>query len=96
MVHYSTAELLGRHVTRSSENAPGLAMRCGVCRGRFLAAECFRHCELGQTEGEDLDPAVASQEQVLGLEVPMRNTLIMSGRQAGSDLARVLEGFTPG
>ena len=82
MVHHSPPELLGRHIARSAENAPSFTMRCGDSLARFLAGGCFRQCELGQTEVEDLDPTVASQKQVLGLEVPMRNPLIVSGRQA--------------
>lgn len=88
-------ELLGRHIARRPENTPGSVLIRTGCRGISLPRG-FRLCELGQTEVENLNPAVASYKQVLGLEVPMGNPLVMSGGKAIRDLARVLEGLTPG
>src|SRR4029077_16338882 len=52
-------------------------------------------CELGQAEVENFYSAVASDKQVLRLEVAMANPLLMSSGKAIRDLARILDGFTP-
>src|SRR5215469_5165601 len=54
----------------------------------------MRQCELGQTEVESFYSAVASDKQVLGFEVAMRNPLLMNSGEAICDLARIVEGLT--
>ncbi len=70
MVHHSAAKLLGRHVAGSAEKVQ-VPFRFEVAASYAAFSGCARPIlrrayELGQTEVENLDPAVASKEQVLG------------------------------
>ncbi len=47
--------------------------------------------ELRQTEVEDLDAAVPGEEQVLGLQVPMDDPLLVGRGEALGDLHRVVD-----
>ena len=49
--------------------------------------------ELGDAEVEDLDEAVLGQEQVLGLEVPVDDALVVGGGEAEQDLDAVVDGL---
>src|SRR5437762_11846548 len=49
--------------------------------------------QLGQSEVEDFQPAVGGDEQVLRLEVPMDDALLVRGRQRPRDLLRIVQGF---
>ena len=47
--------------------------------------------QLRQAEVEDLDPAVAGEEHVLGLQVAVDDALLVRGGEAARDLERVVE-----
>ena len=49
--------------------------------------------ELGDAEVENLDPPVARDEQVVGLQVAMDDALVVRGGEPLRDLARVVDGF---
>ena len=71
------AHLLGRHVAEGAEDdaglgAPGLGRKVGPAR-----AGAFRLRQLGQAEVEDLDAAVLRDEEVLGLQVPVDDPLLV-------------------
>jgi hypothetical protein len=46
--------------------------------------------QLGQTEVENLDPAIACHEQILRLEIAMDDPALVRGREPGGDLERVV------
>ncbi len=47
-----------------------------------------------EAEVEDLDPTVSREEQVLGLEIPVDNPLLVGGGEAIGDLDAVLDGLS--
>jgi hypothetical protein len=60
--------------------------------GRFVSSGAgFCLLQLGETEVEDLDPPVLRDEQVLGLEIPVDDALLVGGREPPRDLDRVVE-----
>ena len=70
---------------------PGSVPRVSVgrlvdARGRARPAS-----ELGEAEVEDLDAAVARDEEVLGLQVAVDDALLVRGGQAVRDLDRVVD-----
>ena len=52
--------------------------------------------QLGEAEVEDLDAAVAGDEEVLGLQVPVDDALLVRGGEAVGDLERVVDGLAVG
>jgi hypothetical protein len=48
----------------------------------------------GKPKVENLDSVVPGQEDVLGLEIAMNDALVVRGGETGSDLQRVLDGFS--
>ena len=77
--------LLGRHVGDRPEDGPLLAdgrerRRAGVAR---IAA---RDVVAGEAEVEDLDAAVLRQEDVLGLDVAVDDSLLVRGGETVGDL----------
>ena len=88
------AHLLGRHVTHRPEDDAGLGRRrsavgrLGRSLGRRLGLR-----QLGETEVEDLDAAVARHEQVLGLQVAVHDPLLVRGGEPVRDLDRVVDGL---
>ena len=63
VVYHSAPELLGSHVTGRAGSARDKVFR-GLRRG--VGDGYVRHCKFGQTEVEDLDTAVASEEEIFG------------------------------
>ena len=51
---------------------------------------------LRQAEVEDLDVAVSRDEEVLGLQVPVDDALLVGGGEAPGDLERVVHGLLLG
>ena len=49
--------------------------------------------ELGEAEVEDLDPPVARDEDVLGLQIAVDDALVVRGGEPLRDLARVVDRF---
>ena len=73
------ADLLRRHVAGRADHRPGLGL------GRRAAGRCrlvARPRELGDAEVEDLDPPVARDEQVVGLQVAMDDAACRARRRA--------------
>ena len=84
------ADLLGRHVAERAEHDAGLRARGRGRQVRRLAA-LLRVRELGEAEVEDLHAAVVGDEDVLGLQVPVDDPLLVRGREAVDDLERVVD-----
>ena len=61
---------------------------------RFTRAPAL--AQLGQSEVEDLQPAIAGDEDVLRLQVSMDDSLFVRGRQSVRDLPRVVQRFPLG
>ena len=81
-------DLLRRHVADRPHHDARFG-RDGCRRGRAYGTP-KRH-EPGEAEVEQLDPAFVRDEDVLGLQVPMDDSLFVGRREAGSDLERVLD-----
>ena len=77
----AAAHLLGGHVAERSEDHAGL----GGGRGARLGPD-----QLGQAEVEDLQAAVFRDEDVLGLQVPVNDALLVGGGEAPGGLEREL------
>jgi hypothetical protein len=85
VVRGQAAELLGRHVPERPQDGPRLrALR--LRREVRRAAPGAGLDELREAEVEDLDPAVLRDEKVLGLEVPVDDSLLVGGRESPGDL----------
>jgi hypothetical protein len=84
-------DLLRRHVAQRAHDDAGLG--AGARRReiglRPRAALGLR--QLGEAEVEDLDPPVLRHEDVLGLQIPVDDALVVRGRQAMRDLDRVVD-----
>ena len=85
-------DLLGRHVAERAEHDPRLGPRRG--RRQIGARTAFLDVrELGQAEVEDLHAPVARHEEVLGLQVPVDDPLLVRRREAVRDLQGVVDGL---
>ncbi len=84
------ADLLGRHVAERAHDDAGLR---GGGRGREIGglAPLLGVRQLGEAEVEDLHPAVVGDEEVLGLQVPVDDPLLVRGGEAVDDLERVVD-----
>ena len=80
------AHLLGRHVADGAEHRAGL----GRAEGRGAGRLGRRQQSFRQAEVEDLQAAVVGDEDVLGLEIPVRDSVLVRGGQAARDLQCVL------
>ena len=78
MVHRQTAELLGRRVAERPEDRARLCAFRHSRQVRAAGSGTFFD-GLREAEVEDLDPAVPRHEEVLGLEVPVDNALLVRG-----------------
>ena len=86
------AHLLGRHVAERAQHDARLRAGGGGRKvGRLGALFLVR--QLGEAEVEDLDAAVLRDEEVLGLQVPVDDALLVRGRQAVGDLEGVVHGL---
>ena len=83
--------LLGRHVAERPHHDAGLGAGRRCRQVRLLPARPFGLRELRETEIEDLDPPVPRQEQVLGLQVPVADSLFVRRREALGDLHGVFD-----
>src|SRR5262249_50738123 len=87
-----SSDLLGRHVAESPENHARFRA-AGFCRkARGFGGRLLLH-ELGEAEVQDLDAAVSRDEEVLGLQVPMNDALLVGRGEAGGDLETVVDGL---
>jgi hypothetical protein len=84
------AHLLGGHVTaRAQDRARRRPLEGGGAR-EVGAARRVEHSR--EAEVEDLHEAVAGHEDVVGLEVPVDDALLVGGGEAASDLRREVDG----
>ena len=93
MVGIVPAHLLGRHVPDGSQDHPFLGVGIAGDGRAHAVLEGARERgapELGEAEVEDLHPAVAGQEDVVGLEVAVDDPLLVGGGEAAGDLDRVV------
>ena len=91
-VHRLRAHLLRRHVADRSQHHAGARARGdgGVLAGhRPLVGP---H-QLGEAEVEDLDAAVPGQEEILGLQIPVDDALLVRRRETMRHLARDVDGL---
>ena len=87
-----TLQLLGRHVAERSQHDASL--RPGRGRGEVRkGAGFFLLRQLRQAEVEDLDPPVFRDEEVLGLQIAMHDSLLVCRAEAVGDLKRVVDGL---
>jgi hypothetical protein len=98
VVHRLGPDLLGGHVADGAEHGSRARPRIAVLADgpRLLVREGFDALELGQAEVEDLDAAVASQEEVLGFEVSVDDAAVVGGGEAARHLASVVDGLARG
>ena len=85
------AHLLGRHVADRPEDHSRLGRGRRRRQVRLLLPALLGVRQLREAEVEDLDPAVLRDEEVLGLQVPMDDPLLVGGGEAVGDLQRVVE-----
>ena len=84
--------LLGRHVAHRPHDHPGLRV-ARARRGARLLALRDGLDPLRQPEVEDLEMAVSRNEEVLGLQVPVDDALLMGGGESLRDLQCVVHGL---
>ena len=89
------AHLLGRHVADRAEDDAG-RRAAAVERRRERLHGRRRSAELGEAEVENLDAAVAGDEEVLGLQVAVDDALLVRRGQAAGDLDRVVDRLARG
>ena len=92
MVGLLAAHLFGRHVGRRSHHDAGPGAPDRHRRFRRVGVGT----QLGQTEVQNLDVAVAGDEDVLGFDVAMDDALVVRSGQTAGDLTRVRQGGAPG
>ncbi len=96
MVGGRGADLFRRHVARGAEDHPDFGVRNTDGDGRgFGEHRGFGHgtdhrCDLGEAEVEDLDASVASDEDVVRLEVAVDDALVVRGAETAGELRRDL------
>ena len=86
----ASAHLLGRHVADGPEDDARLGARGRRRQVRRLAA-LFEMRQLGQSEVQDFDPAALRDEDVLRLQVPVNDPLLVRGGEAVGDLEGVVD-----
>ena len=95
VIGLETSHLLGCHVAHRPEHGSGSGSGPrGHCHRRRLGVR--QRLELGQTEVEDLDPALAIHNHVGRFHVPMHDTFIVGRCQAIGDLATIVDGLALG
>ena len=86
----TAAHLFGRHVTERAQDDAGFRAGGGRRQVRDLRAALLRVRELGEAEVEDLQPTVVRDEDVLGLQVPVDDSLLVRRGETVNDLERVV------
>ena len=86
-------DLLGRYVAERSHDDDPARSPSGA---RTRSAEPSHLGQLREAEVEDLDAAVSGHEEVLGLQVPVDDALLVGGGQALGDLGGVVDGLARG
>ncbi len=80
------ADLLGGHVTERAQHDAGLGGRGQI---RLARTDTLRLRQLREAEVQDLHPPVRCHEDVFGLQVPVRDPLLVRGGEPVGDLQRV-------
>jgi hypothetical protein len=83
--------LLRRHVAERAEHDARLGARRGGRQIRLLAPAFLGVRQFRQTEVEDLEPAILRDEEVLGLQVPVDNPLLVGRCEAVRNLHRIVD-----
>src|SRR4029077_1364874 len=89
------AHLFRRHVTGSSQHfsGGGMGTRARAAIGlSFCSTGRLR--QLGQSEIENLDAAVARDENIFGLKVAVNDSFVVSGSESLSDLHSIFDCFS--
>jgi hypothetical protein len=76
-------KLFGRHIARRTHDGARVRYGAGFLRGR-------RSVHSRETKVENLDPAVARQQDIIRFEIPMRDAGIVGRRQTIGDLRHYL------
>ena len=97
MIGRLAPNLLRRHIAHRAEHRARLG-RASLCsRLRLVVATRFLGpVPAGETEIQDLERAVAGDEQILGFQIPVDDAPLMRGRKPGSDLSRIFDGLADG
>ena len=95
LVRRPASHLLGRHVAHRPEHHAGLRA-AGDRPGIGLAPVAPVQLQLRETEVQDLDPPVLRQKDVLGLQVPVHDPLLVRRGQSLRDLHRVVDRLARG
>ena len=85
VIDRESLHLFGRHVARGPHDRAGLRVARARWRARLLAGSDGLD-SLRQAEVEDLQVAVPGDEEVLGLQVPMDDALLVGSREALGNL----------
>ena len=89
-----SADLLRGHISHRTQHGAG--ERLENCRSGISSVTRRQDAgggqELGDTEIDDLDPAVRRHEQVFGFQIAVHDALLVGRGQTARDLRRVSEG----
>ncbi len=96
LVHRNAPDLLRGHVPDGPHDRSGLREAGHGRRLRFFDGIREPRAGLGKPEVEDLHPLVPCDEDVVGLQVPMDDALLVRRREAERDLHAVLPRPTRG
>src|SRR6266498_2915008 len=93
MINRLATYLLRRHVANGPHHRAGI----GVDFSRGDVGLCFVLIggldELGQSKVENLYSVVFSNEQIVGFQIAMNNSLLVRGRETMRDLERIFDSF---
>ncbi len=94
MIHGAALDLFGRHVTDGAHDFARISINTTRRNTRLREIGVAGARKLGQTKVENLDATIVCDEQIVRLEIAMDYALLMRGRQAMSDLKRVIDRFS--
>ena len=87
-------QLLGRHIAGCAHRDSSVRQRLGGALRRDGIAGITLG-QLGETEIEDLDVAVAGDEDVVRLQITVNYVSAVGGRETVGNLRGVIDGFAP-
>jgi hypothetical protein len=94
MVDRLPSYLFGSHVASGAQHDAGLGCGCDSGTGRVDLV--LRLCQFGETEIQNLDPAVLGDEEVFGFQVAVNDAFFVGGCDAMGDLNSVVDGLAHG
>ncbi len=86
--------LFRRHVIERPQHDSRLRAGGGRRRLRERTGFGLQPCQLGESEIEDLEPAVFGDEEVLGLQVPMNDSFVVGCGETLCHLEGVVDGLS--